>query len=112
MFRMELQKNIWRWRKKQYSPPLKLDLQGYKKKKHILLGQFFPAPYLMEDAPSTTFHERQGQERLGQRQERLGSRQERLGQGQERLGPITRSMSKRVEEDLDQAYVSKKTHQV
>jgi len=65
--------------------------------------------------PNTTFHERQPQERLGQGQERLGQerlgpRQERLGQGQERLGPITRSMSKRVEEDFDQATDGRETY--
>jgi len=65
--------------------------------------------------PSTTFHERQPQERLGQRQERLGQerlgpRKKRLGQGQERLGPIIRSMSKRVEEDLDQATDGRETY--
>jgi len=48
------------------------------------------------------------QERLGQ--EHLGPRQERLGQGQERLGPITRAMSKRMEEDLDQATDGRETH--
>ena len=34
--------------------------------------------------------------------ERLEPSQERLGQWQEHLGPITRSMAKRINEDLDQ----------
>ena len=55
--------------------------------------------------PSSTSHERQEprQERLETSQERLEPRQERLGQWQEHIGPITRSMAKRLNEDLDQA---------
>jgi len=69
--------------------------------------------------PSTTSHERQEprQERLEPSQDRLkpsqdclepsqdglGPRQGRLDQGQEHHGPITRSMAKRLNEDLDQA---------
>ena len=66
--------------------------------------------------PSTTSHERQPkQERLEPRQERLGQEhlgpmQERLGPRQEHLGPITRSMAKRVEEDLDQATDGRETY--
>jgi len=52
--------------------------------------------------PSTSFHERQPQERLGQEQERLD-------QEQERVGPITRSMTKRLDEDLDKATDGRET---
>ena len=48
--------------------------------------------------PSSTSHERQEPS-----QERLEPSQERLIQREERLGPITRSMAKRIHEDLDQA---------
>jgi len=71
---------------------------------------------------STTSHEREPkQERLEPRQERLEPSQKRLGQEnlgpmqerlrprQEHLGPITRSMAKRVEEDLDQATDGRET---
>ena len=55
--------------------------------------------------PSSTSHERQepSQERLEPRREHPKANQERLRQREERLGPITRSMAKRIHEDLDQA---------
>ena len=55
--------------------------------------------------PSSTSHDRQepSQERLEPSEERLVQRGERLVQEGERLGPITRSMAKRIHEDLDQA---------
>jgi len=62
--------------------------------------------------PSTTFHERKPQERLGQK--RLGPTlheaqpQERLGQ--ERLGPTTRSMTKRLNEDWEKATDGRETY--
>jgi len=48
--------------------------------------------------PSSTSHERQEPS-----QERLEPSQEGLGPREERLGPITRSMAKKIHEDLDQA---------
>ena len=74
--------------------------------------------------PSTTSHERQEprQERLGPsqdrlepsqerlNQDRLGPRQGRLGQGKEHHGPITRSMAKRLNEDLGQATDGRETN--
>ena len=62
--------------------------------------------------PSSTSHERQEprQERLETSQERLEPRQERLGQWQEHIGPITRSMAKRLNEDLDQATDGRETY--
>jgi len=70
----------------------------------------------MDDAPSTTFHEKQPQDRLGEErlgQDRLGP-QQRLGpqerlRPQERLGPTTRSMTKRVNEEWDKATDGRKT---
>ena len=55
--------------------------------------------------PSSTSYERQepSQKRLEPRREHPKANQERLGQREQRLGPITRSMAKRIHEDLDQA---------
>ena len=62
--------------------------------------------------PSSTSHERQepsqkrlepSEERLEPRREHPKANEERLVQRDERLGPITRSMAKRIHEDLDQA---------
>ena len=72
--------------------------------------------------PSTTSHERKkplessqdrlepSQERLEPSQDGLGPRQGRLDQGQEHHGPITRSMAKRLNEDLDQTMDGRETN--